>query len=146
MSMTQRRIQWTAWELALFVGLTLGLMRIREHTRRRSKRASGGPHRHSAQNRDRLGPAPCPAAHWGLSEDHEAQVLARASHFFHIENSSWAEWIFEMLSEGNWALLGMHAGMQNAFSFQTKRIEVQDITAPLEGIHILHIKPILTWI
>ena len=74
----------------------------------------------------------------GIERDHEAQVFGQGLTFFHLENSSWAEWIILNVLKAT----GLYwRARQNAERILVKRNDVRFKTLPplFEGFTILHI-------
>ena len=74
----------------------------------------------------------------GIERDHEAQVFGQGLTFFHLENSSWAEWIIRNVLKAT----GLYwRARQNAERILVKRNDVRFKTLPplFEGFTILHI-------
>ena len=74
----------------------------------------------------------------GIERDHEAQVFGQGLTFFHLENSSWAEWIIRNVLKAT----GLYwRARQNAERILVKRNDVTFKTLPplFEGFTILHI-------
>jgi hypothetical protein len=74
----------------------------------------------------------------GIERDHEAQVFGQGLTFFHLENSSWAEWIIRNVLKAT----GLYwRARQNAERILVKRNELRFKTLPplFEGFTILHI-------
>jgi uncharacterized protein len=74
----------------------------------------------------------------GIERDHEAQVFGQGLTFFHLENSSWAEWIIRNVLKAT----GLYwRARQNAERIRVKRNEMRFKTLPplFEGFTILHI-------
>lgn len=74
----------------------------------------------------------------GIERDHEAQVFGQGLTFFHLENSSWAEWIIRNVLQAT----GLYwRARQNAERILVKRNEMRFKTLPplFEGFTILHI-------
>ena len=74
----------------------------------------------------------------GIERDHEAQVFGQGLTFFHLENSSWAEWIIRNVLKAT----GLYwRARQNAERILVKRNEMRFKTLPplFEGFTILHI-------
>ena len=74
----------------------------------------------------------------GIERDHEAQVFGQGLTFFHLENSSWAEWIIRNVLKAT----GLYwRARQNAERILVKRNDMRFKTLPplFEGFTILHI-------
>jgi len=74
----------------------------------------------------------------GIERDHEAQVFGQGLTFFHLENSSWAEWIIRNVLKAT----GLYwRARQNAERILVKRNEMRFKTLPplFEGFTILHV-------
>ena len=74
----------------------------------------------------------------GIERDHEAQVFGQGLTFFHLENSSWAEWIIRNVLKAT----GLYwRARQNAERILVKRNDMKFKTLPplFEGFTILHI-------
>jgi uncharacterized protein len=74
----------------------------------------------------------------GIERDHEAQIFGQGLTFFHLENSSWAEWIVRNVLKAT----GLYwRARQNAERILVKRNDVTFKTLPplFEGFTILHI-------
>jgi predicted MPP superfamily phosphohydrolase len=74
----------------------------------------------------------------GIERDHEAQIFGQGLTFFHLENSSWAEWIIRNVLKAT----GLYwRARQNAERILVKRNDVTFKTLPplFEGFTILHI-------
>jgi predicted MPP superfamily phosphohydrolase len=74
----------------------------------------------------------------GIERDHEAQVFGQGLTFFHLENSSWAEWIIRNVLKAT----GLYwRARQNAERILVKRNEIRFKTLPplFEGFTILHV-------
>lgn len=74
----------------------------------------------------------------GIERDHEAQVFGQGLTFFHLENSSWAEWIIRNVLKAT----GLYwRARQNAQRILVKRNDMRFKTLPplFEGFTILHI-------
>nr|WP_249802220.1 metallophosphoesterase [Bradyrhizobium zhengyangense] len=74
----------------------------------------------------------------GIERDHEAQVFGQGLTFFHLENSSWAEWIIRNVLK----VTGLYwRARQNAERILVKRNDMRFKTLPplFEGFTILHI-------
>ena len=74
----------------------------------------------------------------GIERDHEAQVFGQGLTFFHLENSSWAEWIIRNILKAT----GLYwRARQNAERILVKRNDMRFKTLPplFEGFTILHI-------
>src|SRR3954453_3414451 len=74
----------------------------------------------------------------GIERDHEAQVFGQGLTFFHLENSSWAEWIIRNVLKA----MGLYwRARQNAERIMVKRNDMSFKTLPplFEGFTILHI-------
>ena len=74
----------------------------------------------------------------GIERDHEAQVFGQGLTFFHLENSSWAEWIIRNVLKST----GLYwRARQNAERILVKRNEMRFKTLPplFEGFTILHV-------
>jgi predicted MPP superfamily phosphohydrolase len=74
----------------------------------------------------------------GIERDHEAQICGQGLTFFHLENSSWAEWIIRNVLKAT----GLYwRARQNAERILVKRNDVTFKTLPplFEGFTILHI-------
>lgn len=74
----------------------------------------------------------------GIERDHEAQVFGQGLTFFHLENSSWAEWIIRNVLKAT----GLYwRARQNAERILIKRNDMRFKTLPslFEGFTILHI-------
>ena len=74
----------------------------------------------------------------GIERDHEAQVFGQGLTFFHLENSSWAEWIIRNVLKATWLYW---RARQNAERILVKRNDMRFKTLPplFEGFTILHI-------
>ena len=73
-----------------------------------------------------------------IERDHEAQIFGQGLTFFHLENSSWAEWIIRTVLKAT----GLYwRARQNAERILVKRNDVTFKTLPplFEGFTILHI-------
>lgn len=74
----------------------------------------------------------------GIERDHEAQIFGQGLTFFHLENSSWAEWIIRNVLKAT----GLYwRARQNAERILVKRNDMRFKTLPplFEGFTILHI-------
>ena len=74
----------------------------------------------------------------GIERDHEAQVFGQGLTFFHLENSSWAEWIIRNVLKAT----GLYwRARQNAERILVKRNDMRFKTLPplFEDFTILHI-------
>ena len=74
----------------------------------------------------------------GIERDHEAQVFGQGLTFFHLENSSWAEWIIRNVLKAT----GLYwRARQNAERILVKRNDMRFKSLPplFEGFTILHI-------
>src|SRR4051812_46264658 len=74
----------------------------------------------------------------GIERDHEAQIFGQGLTFFHLENSSWAEWIIRNVLKAT----GLYwRARQNAERILVKRNDLRFKTLPplFEGFTILHI-------
>jgi len=74
----------------------------------------------------------------GIERDHEAQVFGQGLTFFHLENSSWAEWIIRNVLKAT----GLYwRARKNAERILVKRNDMRFKTLPplFEGFTILHI-------
>jgi len=74
----------------------------------------------------------------GIERDHEAQVFGQGLTFFHLENSSWAEWIIRNVLKAT----GLYwRARQNAERILVKRNDMRFKTLPplFEGFTILHV-------
>jgi uncharacterized protein len=74
----------------------------------------------------------------GIERDHEAQVFGQGLTFFHLENSSWAEWFIRNVLKAT----GLYwRARQNAERILVKRNDMRFKTLPplFEGFTILHI-------
>ncbi len=74
----------------------------------------------------------------GIERDHEAQVFGQGLTFFHLENSSWAEWIIRNVLKAT----GLYwRAKRNAERILVKRNDMRFKTLPplFEGFTILHI-------
>ena len=74
----------------------------------------------------------------GIERDHEAQIFGQGLTFFHLENSSWAEWIVRNVLKAT----GLYwRARQNAERILVKRNDITFKTLPplFEGFTILHI-------
>ena len=74
----------------------------------------------------------------GIERDHEAQIFGQGLTFFHLENSSWAEWIIRNVLKAT----GLYwRARQNAERILVKRNDVTFKTLPplFEDFTILHI-------
>ena len=74
----------------------------------------------------------------GIERDHEAQVFGQGLTFFHLENSSWAEWIIRNVLKAT----GLYwRARQNAERILVKRNDMRFKKLPplFEGFTILHI-------
>ncbi|RXG97798.1 metallophosphoesterase [Bradyrhizobium zhanjiangense] len=74
----------------------------------------------------------------GIERDHEAQVFGQGLTFFHLENSSWAEWIIRNVLRAT----GLYwRARQNAERILVRRNELRFEKLPplFEGFTILHI-------
>ena len=74
----------------------------------------------------------------GIERDHEAQVFGQGLTFFHLENSSWAEWIIRNVLKAT----GLYwRARQNAERILVKRNEMsfKTLPPPFEGFTILHV-------
>jgi uncharacterized protein len=74
----------------------------------------------------------------GIERDHEAQVFGQGLTFFHLENSSWAEWFIRNVLKAT----GLYwRARQNAEHILVKRNDMRFKTLPplFEGFTILHI-------
>jgi len=74
----------------------------------------------------------------GIERAHEAQVFGQGLTFFHLENSSWAEWIIRNVLKAT----GLYwRARQNAERILVKRNDMRFKTLPplFEGFTILHI-------
>jgi len=74
----------------------------------------------------------------GIERDHEAQVFGQGLTFFHLENSSWAEWLIRNVLKAT----GLYwRARQNAERILVKRNDMRFKSLPplFEGFTILHI-------
>lgn len=74
----------------------------------------------------------------GIEKDHEAQVFGQGLTLFHLENSSWAEWIIRNVLKAT----GLYwRARQNAERILVKRNEMRfkRLPALFEGFTILHV-------
>lgn len=74
----------------------------------------------------------------GIERDHEAQVFGQGLTFFHLENSSWAEWIIRNVLRAT----GLYwRARQNAGRILVRRNDIRFKKLPplFEGFTILHI-------
>jgi len=74
----------------------------------------------------------------GIERDHEAQLFGQGLTFFHLENSSWAEWIIRNVLKAT----GLYwRARRNAERILVKRNDMRFKTLPplFEGFTILHI-------
>ena len=74
----------------------------------------------------------------GIERDHEAQVFGQGLTFFHLENSSWAEWIIRNVLKAT----GLYwRARQNAERILVKRNDMRFKSLPplFDGFTILHI-------
>src|SRR5260370_13637690 len=77
----------------------------------------------------------------GIERDHEAQVFGQGLTFFHLENSSWAEWIIRNVLKAT----GLYwRALQNAERILVKRndIRFKRLPSPLQRVTILHISDV----
>ena len=79
-----------------------------------------------------------PGSDWGLNEITKLRYLSQGLTFFHLENSSWAEWIIRNVLKAT----GLYwRARQNAERILVKRNDMRFKTLPplFEGFTILHI-------